>query len=256
MHVRLFRSIITSLVLSAVVTACADPQRRAFTQSGREIQLPTCKEYISRFYGSSVRADILNKYQGELKLSAEYKTALDTLQQDYGMQARQLCETAPMYISTGKEEQYFCRNERLDNSLSQLRTLNSVLEGIHNVGDGGLDWVGVFNFPDNQFSQPTFFGQCACGSDWIEKQFDAHSSKWQNYIQFGNGYLTYHFIPRSFRDESLNWQNPLEINDVVLIDRYRLINLLKAETNLPDLILSAYDSFLAEVNQNKIDSFM
>lgn len=28
--------------------------------------------------------------------------------------------------------------------------------GIHNVGDGGLDWVGVFNFPDNQFSQPTF----------------------------------------------------------------------------------------------------
>lgn len=128
--------------------------------------------------------------------------------------------------------------------------------GIHNVGDGGLDWVGVFNFPDNQFSQPVFFGQCACGSDWIDKQFDAHSSKWKNYIQFGNGYLTYHFIPRNFRDESLNWYNPLDINDVVLIDRYRLINLLKSEVNLPNLITVTYDSFLLEVSQNKIDSFM
>jgi hypothetical protein len=128
--------------------------------------------------------------------------------------------------------------------------------GIHNVGDGGLDWVGVYNFPDNQFSQPAFFGQCACGTDWIEKQFDAHLSKWKNYIQFGNGYITYHFIPRSFRDESLNWYNPLDINDVVLIDRYRLLHLLKTEENLTELIMKNYESFLLEVNENKIDSFM
>lgn len=100
--------------------------------------------------------------------------------------------------------------------------------GIQNVGDGGLDWVGIFNFSDSQFSQPVFFGQCACGTDWIDKQFDCHLSKWKNYIEFNNGYLTYHFIPRSFRDESLNWYNPLDINDVVLIDRYRLISILKA----------------------------
>lgn len=128
--------------------------------------------------------------------------------------------------------------------------------GVHNVGDGGLDWVGVYNFSDNQFSQPTFFGQCACGSDWKDKQYDAHLSKWKNYIQFGNGYLTYHFIPRSFRDESLNWYNPLDIEDVVLIDRFRLIQLLKAEGNLPKLITDTYNTFLSEVNQNKIDSFM
>ncbi|MBK8673060.1 MAG: hypothetical protein IPN93_08745 [Bacteroidetes bacterium] len=128
--------------------------------------------------------------------------------------------------------------------------------GIHNVGDGGLDWVGVFNFPDNQFSQPTFFGQCACGTDWISKEFDAHSSKWNKYIQFENGYLTYHFVPRHLRDESLNWYNPLDIYDVVLIDRYRLINLLKSEANLPNLITTTYKTFLKEIDLNKIDSFM
>lgn len=127
--------------------------------------------------------------------------------------------------------------------------------GIHNVGDGGLDWVGVFDFEDSQLSQPTFFGQCACGSDWIDKEFDAHISKWKNYIQFSNGYLTYHFVPRHLRDESLSWDNPLNIYDVVLIDRFRIICLLKTETNLSDLISDIYQPFLDEVENNKIDSF-
>ena len=127
--------------------------------------------------------------------------------------------------------------------------------GIYNVGDGGLDWVGVLNFNDNQFSQPTFFGQCACGSDWVDKEFDAHKSKWEKYIQFENGYLTYHFVPRHLRDESLSWDNPLNIFDVVLIDRFRLIELLKSEDNLSDLLTKIYQPFLDEVNTNKIDSF-
>lgn len=127
--------------------------------------------------------------------------------------------------------------------------------GIHNVGDGGLDWVGIYDFADNQLSQPVFFGQCACGGDWIEKEFDAHLSKWKNYIQFSNGYLTYHFVPRHLRDESLAWNNPLHIMDVVLIDRYRLMSLLKAETNLPILISKIYKEFLEEIEANKIDSF-
>ncbi|MBX7109548.1 MAG: hypothetical protein K1X61_12930 [Chitinophagales bacterium] len=128
--------------------------------------------------------------------------------------------------------------------------------GLHNVGDGGLDWVGVYNFTDNQFSQPTFFGQCACGTDWITKEFDAHESKWSKYVQFENGYLTYHFVPRHLRDESLAWFNPLDIYDVVLIDRYRMIELLKSEPALTNLITTTYSPFLQEVSRNKIDSFM
>jgi hypothetical protein len=68
--------------------------------------------------------------------------------------------------------------------------------------------------------------------------------------------FNYHFIPRSFRDESLNWYNPLDITDVVLIDRYRLINLLKAEETLQTLLNQTYNLFFEEVNKNKIDPFM
>jgi hypothetical protein len=128
--------------------------------------------------------------------------------------------------------------------------------GIHNVGDGGLDWVGIFNFLDEQSSQPVFFGQCACGtSDWIDKEFDAHKSKWDKYIQFENGYLTYHFIPRNYRDNSLLWFNPLDIYDVVLIDRFRILELLKKVENLNDII-SIYNPLFEEISENKIDAFM
>jgi hypothetical protein len=133
-------------------------------------------------------------------------------------------------------------------------TLQNV--GVHNAGDGGLDWVGIFDFVDTQSSQPVFFGQCACGtSDWVDKEFDVNQSKWRNYIQFANGYLTYHFIPRNFRDNSLLWFNPLEIFDVVLIDRYRILELLKKTQNLEEII-SIYKPVFEEISANKIDAFM
>jgi len=123
--------------------------------------------------------------------------------------------------------------------------------GQHNTGDGGIDWVGFFEFTDGQYSQPLFFGQCACGHDWIDKQFDAHPAKWKNYIQFCNTYLIYHFIPRHFRGESLKWQNGLNIYDVVLIDRYRLIELLKPLPELCQIIDQYYASLFVELNQQQ-----
>ncbi|MCU0326390.1 MAG: hypothetical protein MUF45_14220 [Spirosomaceae bacterium] len=129
--------------------------------------------------------------------------------------------------------------------------------GIHNVGDGGIDWVGIYDFGDDCSSQPTFLGQCACGIDWIDKQFDANISKWKNYIEFSNSYQTYHFTPRNFRNEMLKWENPLQIYDVVLIDRYRLIKILANETGLSSLINDVYGKFLEEIqnDDNKIDYF-
>jgi len=143
--------------------------------------------------------------------------------------------------------------QKLSVSPSQDFTLANA--GMHNVGDGGVDWVGINNFEDKKSSQPVFFGQCACGSDWVDKQFDAVILKWRNYIQFKNGYLTYHFIPRSFRKEKLNWYDPTEIYDVVLIDRHRIVELLKNEEGLNNMISCIYANFLNEVSMNKIDAF-
>ncbi len=127
--------------------------------------------------------------------------------------------------------------------------------GHHNVGDGGLDWVGFYNFKDNKSFQPIFFGQCACGSNWIDKEFDAHASKWSKLIQFECRYLTYHFIPRSYRDESLGWYNSTKIYDnIILIDRYRLISLIDKEEDLADII-EHYKALINEVKTTKLDQF-
>jgi len=170
---------------------------------------------------------------------------------------------AHFFGSGGSEDslfkgRFYDKVVKLCDRLHVTQRTNFTIEnaGVHNVGDGGLDWVGVFNFLDNQSSQPVFFGQCACGtSDWIDKEFDAHKSKWDKYIQFDNGYLTYHFIPRNYRDNSLLWFNPLDIYDVVLIDRYRILELLKKTDNLEEII-SIYTPLFEEINQNKIDAFM
>jgi len=148
---------------------------------------------------------------------------------------------------------FFARITKLCEILHLAPAANFTREsaGKQNTGDGGIDWVGFFEFADGQYSQPLFFGQCACGHDWIDKQFDTHPAKWKNYIQFCNTYLTYHFIPRHFREESLNWQNGLNIYDVVLIDRYRLINLLKPSPELCQIINLYYTSLFAELNQQQ-----
>jgi len=173
-------------------------------------------------------------------------------------------DTVSYFFGSGGSEESIFKGKFYDKVITLCDKLN-VSEGYdftpkyagkHNVGDGGLDWVGVFNFLDSQSSQPTFFGQCACGtSDWIDKEFDTNFSKWKNYIQFKNGYLTYHFIPRNFRDTSLFWFNPLDIYDVVLIDRFRMLELLKKVDNLNEVI-SIYNPLFEEINQNKIDAFM
>lgn len=127
--------------------------------------------------------------------------------------------------------------------------------GVNNSGDGGLDWVGVYDFTDKQMSQPVFFGQCACGTDWIDKEFDAHISRWKNYIHFANGYLTYHFIPRNYRNVSFEWYNPLNIFDLVLVDRYRIVEMLSQDKTLPILIKDLYTDLITEMNINKVDMF-
>jgi hypothetical protein len=141
---------------------------------------------------------------------------------------------------------------RLSVSASAIFTPENA--GKNNVGDGGLDWVGFQAFVDGQSAMPVFFGQCACGTNWVEKQYDAHPSKWKNFIQFHSGYLVYHFIPHSFRKADLLWHNPLNIQDVVLLDRIRLLQLLEAHGHLDEL-LDLYDELFTEINDNRISYF-
>ena len=123
------------------------------------------------------------------------------------------------------------------------------------AGDGGLDWVAWYNFTDNLSRKPLFFGQCACGSDWVDKEMDAHEDKWNNNLQFYDKYLLYHFISKSFRRSDGEWLKPGEINHgIILIDRFRILDCFDNE-NIR-IVLHSYQALLDEalnLNLSEVD---
>jgi hypothetical protein len=124
--------------------------------------------------------------------------------------------------------------------------------GLHNVGDGGLDWVAYQPFNDNLHMIPTYFAQCACGNDWEDKLFDANKTKWNQYILFGYDYKLLHFIPKSFRDLNNKWLNKIKIHSAILIDRFRLIELIEKSEKEGEIV-ALYDDLLTELQSATID---
>lgn len=124
--------------------------------------------------------------------------------------------------------------------------------GIHNVGDGGLDWVAWMPFADNLDMLPTYFAQCACGTDWEDKLFDANKSKWAQFILFSYDYQLFHFIPKSYRELDNKWLNKTKLHSVILIDRFRIIELLEKSGKEKEIV-ELYEDLLAELETTEVD---
>ena len=98
------------------------------------------------------------------------------------------------------------------------------------IGDAGLDWVGWVSFEDNCNHQPIYFGQCACGANWVDKQHETSLSHWNNFLDLKQSVQCFHFMPRSFRRTSLKWyQETAIIYGLIVIDRYRLLKMFRLE---------------------------
>lgn len=98
----------------------------------------------------------------------------------------------------------------------------------HNTGDRGLDLVAWVPFNDGNPNMVIMFGGCACSKDeWVQKQLSSSSEAWSNTVHIGTAPANVSFIPICFRRESGAWHNSNDIHQTILIDRVRLIGLLK-----------------------------
>lgn len=140
--------------------------------------------------------------------------------------------------------------QKLSLPLTPFFTLQNA--GVHNVGDGGLDWVAWQPFADNLHLKPLYFAQCACGTDWEDKIYDANKSKWAGYIHINYDYPLFHFIPRCYRDLYNRWENNLKLHTVVLIDRFRIIELLE-KSGQDAAVVAKYTELLLEVETETVD---
>ena len=119
-------------------------------------------------------------------------------------------------------------------------------------GDRGLDWVAWLPLKDEVGNMPLFLAQCACGEDWIDKEFDASPDKWNNYIHFLNRYKLFHFIAKSFRKQDGNWYKPGDLYNLILIDRLRFV-LNLTEESIPEIV-GFYESLINEAYEIKLSA--
>ncbi len=103
-----------------------------------------------------------------------------------------------------------------------------------NTGDGGLDLV-AFKHPCENEDLPgslICFAQCACGPDnWERKQHESSHGNWKNRINFIHRPANFMFTPVCFRDSDGKWFQKDKIMDSILMDRPRLLQLIKS--NIP-----------------------
>ena len=119
--------------------------------------------------------------------------------------------------------------------------------------DEGLDIVGWFPFEDESPNRLLIFGQCACGEDWRGKQSSSGYEAWSGLIRLSIKPVNSIFIPYCFRDSSGNWYAKHEIRMSLMIDRLRIMKLMREVATplsaLPSEIRSFIDSALSFVEE-------
>lgn len=100
-----------------------------------------------------------------------------------------------------------------------------------NHGDGGLDLVAHPTGLVPPTHVPLYFGQCACGVDWKNKQHEVLPTSWSERIRTRSWIVPVVFIPFSYRDESAAWADPWGLKAIVLVDRDRFLDLVQSDTS-------------------------
>ena len=118
--------------------------------------------------------------------------------------------------------------------------------GDHNVGDGGLDLFSRLPMGDELPGTVLLFGQCACTTDWVDKQDSSSTGAWQSRLTLTARPLNVIFIPFCLRNSDGSWHRPQDQRGHVMMDRQRLLFMLKgSEDTLLELpAFTAVDELL------------
>jgi hypothetical protein len=110
----------------------------------------------------------------------------------------------------------------------------------HDSGDSGLDVVGWIPFGDEVPGTAVFFGQCACGLEWNEKQGTVTRDHWRTYLTAKNLMSGMLFCSRLLRDSNGSWYEPHKIKTIV-IDRLRIAKLFDRRWPEEKEMVSVYE---------------
>ncbi len=130
---------------------------------------------------------------------------------------------------TGK---FFNKIQKLASDLHENLNVQEELINPRNTGDGGLDIVAWIPIDDCLRGRIFVFGQCGCGSDWIEKQGETERDRWLQYLNLTGHPARLTFIPYLYRTMDGDWHDNHKIY-TMLLDRLRILQL--TQSAYPDL---------------------
>jgi hypothetical protein len=100
----------------------------------------------------------------------------------------------------------------------------------YSSGDGGLDILGWIPFSDKLKSKLIYVAQCKCSEEW--KDIRSPKERLKSYMTINHAPNNLFFIPFFFRRSSGEWHEKDKIDDKVLIDRLRIIELFRPDVSL------------------------
>lgn len=118
--------------------------------------------------------------------------------------------------------------KRLGEDLAAYVTHQEAIDSISSSGDAGLDLVAIRSFLDSAHGCHALFGQCAAREiEWPKKTLEASYLKLQAYFHLLHEPANLVFIPLCFRTSSGAWAESNKTSGCLLIDRVRLIKLVR-----------------------------
>lgn len=95
-------------------------------------------------------------------------------------------------------------------------------------GDGGFDIIVDYGFDDSLTSNYAILGQCgAQETEWPTKILESHSLNLRHYFHTNYDYTSVMFTPVFYKQSNGRWVNERHTNGVLLLDRQRIINLIR-----------------------------
>lgn len=129
-----------------------------------------CNAFVSRSVNANLDLAKVNEWKLVIGISDEVYYKLETLQGDHAFRARNLCLDKPTYEKAGRLDEYFCRTERLDRSVEQLRVLDLAFKGLNSEKDAQEKAGAIKNGLDYYFKN--FATNAACSAPPSVRQID------------------------------------------------------------------------------------
>lgn len=144
----------------------------------------------------------------------------------------------------------------LGSSLGVLSINESECNSVNPAGDGGIDLVSYLNFEDEATVSFAIMGQCgAQETGWPSKNLEAHSIQLRSYFQIQFDYPSTMLTPVLYRTNLGNWYKNKATNGILLLDRLRIMHLLKHSGAVNEITLTDwFKQFEQEFEEVKSES--